>query len=575
MSEVSFKNGFAGKGWLKRQWPWWVAGLLTGSAEWINYLFVPFGHPHHKFIGVTTGMSRMFANVETTLFGHSLIATRADYQPSIQYIIIGALTMALVMGWLEGDLKTWARYPKAMLVSTAFGAFFFAWGTRVSGGCTLHHMFGGFGAMNLKSWVVITFSAIGATTGFFILRTLRLTQYFKSQETSWFAAQAKEYKWADGLTVGDGKPGNGWLRIFLYAFMLVVAIVVLYSAFAGNTYALKMGWAKSFDKTMIAHAMLTRNLGNIIILLIIGALLGTALAKTGIGTECGLMCPELGIQAERGERKGGRFLRMPYSIRTVFLSYQPFAALSLHIFLTGLVMFLGFTFFGAMEGHEWATKAFAENYAAATGIHFHYTGMAIRTMTTWPMDMFGGFLLGLGTFLMIGCEFRNYGRGGLLYITGLLIWPFFYLGYLPYTQARGFWDYMMGHYPYTPTTFFPALVAPNSKTIEVLIYAAYLLFWALAFVWAVRRGARNIGVRPSQLLRMNSEDMYLARFEKLKGEGKLGELMEIERELYDTARKDEVPEERRGLAPERKGELGELMGIEQELYNSARKAGAQ
>ncbi len=539
MSDVSFKNGYAGKGWLKRQWPWWVAGALTGTAEVINYLFVPLGHPKHKFVGVTSGMARMLADVESTLFGHSLIATRPDYQPSIQWVIIGALIAALVLAWLEGETKAWTKYPKAMLVSTAFGAFFFAWGTRVAGGCTLHHLLGGFAAMNLKSWVVMISATVGALVGFVILRALNLSQYFKSQETEWFVTQARKLKWADGLTVDEGDSWNdGWIRIFLYVFMLVVLVVVLYTAFVGNSYALKMGWADSLQKTKIAKAMITaHNLGNLLVLLVIGTLLGAAVAKTGFGTECGLINPELGLQAEKGERKGAAFLRMPFSIRTVFVSYQPFAALSLHLLIAGLVMFIGFAFFGIMEGHEWATKAFAENYAAATGIHFHHIGVSIREMTSLPMDLFGGFLLGLGTFLMIGCEFRNYGRTGLLYITGLLIWPFFYVGYLPYTLSRGFWDHLMGSYPYTSTTFFPALVAPGSKGLQVLIYALYLLFWALAFVWAVRRGAKNIGVAPSKLLRMSSEDMYLARIEKLKKEGKLDELMDVERELFEAAQK--------------------------------------
>jgi hypothetical protein len=406
--------------------------------------------------------------------------------------------------------------------------------------------------MNLKSWVVMTSATVGALLGFVILRGLNLSQYFKSQETEWFVTQARDLGWADGLTVDRGDAWkDGWLRVLLYAFMLVVLVVVVYTAFAGNTYALKMGWADTLGKTKIAKAMITsHNLANLLILLVIGTLLGASVAKTGFGTECGLVNPELGLQAEKGEREGAAFLRMPFSIRTVFASYQPFAALSFHLLIAGLVMFIGFAFFGIMEGHEWATKAFAENYAAATGIHFHHTGVSIREMTSLPMDLFGGFLLGIGTFLMIGCEFRNYGRTGLLYITGLLIWPFFYVGYLPYTLARGFWDNLMGSYPYTATTFFPALVAPGSKTVQVLIYALYLGFWGLAFVWAVRRGARNVGVTPSQLLRMNSEDMYLARLAKIEREGKMEELMEVERDLYRRARKTQSSEGRARPAAE-------------------------
>jgi len=436
----NFTNGYAGKSLFKRQWPWWTAGLMTGTAEVINYLFIPLGHAKHKFVGVTSGMARMLAGAESTVFGGSLIATKADYQPSIQWVIIGALISALVFAWLEGEVRSWVKYPKTMLISTAFGAFFFAWGTRVAGGCTLHHLLGGFAA--------------------------------------------------------------------------------------------------SFEKTKLFKAMLSiKNLPNILLLLVIGVLLGASVAKTGFGTECGLINPELGVIAQRGERKGADFLRMPFSIRTVFVSYQPFAALSLHLVIIGTVIFLGFSFFGIMEGHHWATKAFAEQYAQNIGMHFHNTGVSIRTMTSLSMDIFGGFLLGIGTFLMIGCEFRNYGRTGLLYITGLLIWPFFYIGYLPYTLARNFWDGLMGSSPYTSTTFFPAILAPNSHTAQVIIYALYLLLWAGAFVWAVKKGAKNVGVTPKQLLTMNSESMYLARLEKIKAEGDFEELDTVEKELFEMAQK--------------------------------------
>ena len=535
----NFKNGYANAGWLKKQWPWWTAGVLTGIAEVINYFFLPLGHPKHKFIGVTSGMARMLAAAETTLFGHSLVATKADYQPSIQWIILGALIAALVFAWMEGEFRSWVRYPKGLLVSTALGAFLFAWGTRVAGGCTLHHLLGGFAAMNVKSWVVMFFASVGALAAWGVLRKFNLSQYFKSQDTKWFTTQAKEMGWADGLTMGEGSSYSAqWLRIFLYALMILLGVLFLYNALAGNNYAVQMGWAESFEKTKMFKAMISgHNIGNIIILLILGVLLGTSVAKTGFGTECGLINPELGKVAELSERKGADILRMPFSIRTVFVSYQPFAALSIHLVITAAAIFFGFVFLNIMEGHHWATETFGAAYAQNIGMEFHNTGISIRTMTSLTMDIFGGLLLGVGTFLMIGCEFRNYGRTGLLYITGLLIWPFFYIGYLPYTLARGFWDGLMGSSPYTATTFFPAIVAPGSKTIQVIIYLIYILLWVGAAVWAFKRGAKNVGVQPKDLFSMNSEDMYLARLEKIKAEGGFDELDAIEKELYNMAQK--------------------------------------
>ena len=528
------KNGYAGLPWLKRQWPWWTAGLLTATAEIINFLFLPLGHPKHKFVGVTSGMARMLAGVESTLFGGSLIATKPDYQPAIQWVIIGAMIAALVLAWLEGEVRSWVKYPKASLAFVALGAFLFAWGTRVAGGCTLHHLLGGFAAMNIKSWVVMFSATVGALIGFVILRNLNLSQYFKSQETMWFTLEAAKRGWVDGLPGSDKVKDSKGIRYALYAILLIIIAVVFYNALAGNDYAVRV-FGVEFEKTKIYGSMLTaKNLPNIIMLMIVGALLGVSVAKTGFGTECGLINPELGREAEQGEAVAARRWRIPYSLRTVFISYQPFAALSLHIFLTGLVMFLAFAFFGIMEGHHWATEAFAANYV---GPEFHHIGTSIRENTTLSMDIFGGLLLGLGTIFMIGCEFRNYGRTGLLYITGLLIWPFFYLGYLPYTLARDFWDGLMASGHYVPTTFFPALVAPKSPAIQALIYALYLAFWLYMFIWAFKRGARNIGVQTGDLFKMSSEDMYLARMEKLQAEGRWDEVVELEKELYAMARK--------------------------------------
>ena len=537
MAGVKFENGYKGVGWLKKQWPWWTAGLLTALAEIINYLFIPWGHPKHKFIGVTSGFARMYAHFESTLFGKSLIATKPDYQPALQWIIIGAFIGALLFAWLEGEWRSWVKYPKKMLVFTALGAFFFAWGTRVAGGCTLHHLLGGVAAFNIKSFVVMGFATVGALIGFKILTAQNIAQYFKSQDTKWYVKQANEYRMADGLTYNEG-PSHGWLRYALYAYLILFFLVALYGAFAGNDYAIKMGWAESLEQTKIYKNMLIgKNIPTITLQILVGVLLGISVAKTGFGTECGLINPEMANMIAKDEKAFARKWKMPYSLRTVMLSLQPFAALALHMTLFGLVLWIGFTFFGIMEGHHWATKEFAEMYAQATGMEFHKVGVAIREMTSLPMDIFGGLLLGIGTVFMLGCEFRNYGRTGLLYITGLLIWIFFYVGYLPYTLARDFWDGLMGGYPYTPTTFGPALIAPTSKTAQSIIYLLYILMWAALFVWAVKKGAKNIGVKPKEILWMNSEDMYLKRLEKLEKEGKLEEMVELERELYDQAEK--------------------------------------
>ena len=533
----SFKNGWEGKSLLQRQWPWWTAGMLTALAEVINYWFVPLGGAKHKFIGVTSGMARMYASFETTLFGGSLIATKADYQPSIQWVIVGAMISALVFAWLEGEWRGWVKYPKPLLLLTVLGGALFAWGTRVAGGCTLHHLLGGFPAFNLKSFVVMGSATVGALIAFIIFRKLQLSQYFKSQETQWYVVQARERGWADGLTYSQKNP-YPLLSGALLAFLGLFLAVILYNAIFGNDYAVQV-FGVAAEKTKMAKVMLTgANLPNILLLLLIGLLLGTSVAKTGFGTECGIINPEMGREVAVDEARAARRWGMSFSLRTVFGSMQPFGALALHTAIVSFVMWAGFTFFGIMEGHHWATTDFAANYV---GPEFHKISDAglsdIREKTSWPMDIFGGLLLGLGTVFMIGCEFRNYGRTGLLYITGLLIWPAFYLGYLPYTLARDFWDNLMGNFVYAPTTFVPALIAPQSPALQSLIYLLYVVFWATMFWWAAVKGTRFLGVTYARLFRMSSEEMALQRIEKLKAEGRFDEIDRIERELAEEASK--------------------------------------
>jgi len=401
----SLGGGPGARGWLRSQWPWWTAGLLTGLAETINYAY------KHKFIGVTSGMARMYAAIESTITGKSLIATKPDYQPEIQWIIIGALLAAYAFAMLEGEFRSWVKYPKAMLATTAIGAFLFAWGTRVAGGCTLHHLLGGWPAFNLKSLVVMAVATVATLIGFLILKKLRVTPYFKSQDTLWYVEYAKKRGTSDGLTLDENyNPRKDLLRLALYAFWIFFAVVIAYNAVFGNDYAVQMGWAETLEETKIYKTMLTTgHLESIAILLVIGALLGIAVAKTGIGTECALINPEFANMLAKDEEKAARFWKVPFHLRTTFLSLGPAQALALHMVIAGAAFLVGFAFFDIMEKHHW--------FASVHG----FDPKVMRNIPNLPLDMFGGFLLGLGTIFMLGCEFRNYARTGLLYITGLLI----------------------------------------------------------------------------------------------------------------------------------------------------------
>lgn len=105
---------------------------------------------------VTTDLGKVFRGLELSitkllhlrdfqLHGKSVdgILSGGAFQPGIGWAIFG---MA-VGGWLvtrfERESRTWAYYPKKVLLISFVGGLFLSYGTRLAGGCTLNHLLGG------------------------------------------------------------------------------------------------------------------------------------------------------------------------------------------------------------------------------------------------------------------------------------------------------------------------------------------------------------------------------------------------------------------------------------------------
>lgn len=77
----------------------------------------------------------------------------------------------------------------------------------------------------------------------------------------------------------------------------------------------------------------------------------------------------------------------------------------------------------------------------------------------------------------------------------------------------------------------------SGKTLQSLIWLGWILLWAGLFVWAARRGARNLGIPVKDLFVKSSDEIAMERLERLKRENpeEYRRLLQLEREVAENA----------------------------------------
>ncbi len=463
---------------LRRQWPFWVSGVFVGVAEIMNYIVL------EKPIGLTTGLVEMTAAFEQTVAPDVDWWSRA-YDPNVHWIIIGVVIGAWLVSRAEKESRGWVKYPKRELVLAFIGGFVFSFGTRLAHGCTTHHFLGGLPSMSTASLLYLTTILPAGFLTFYLMSVLRIGYVFKGQENR---ATAKAGYEQGGKLALDGlayeasmhyNPKRDWLRISILLFMFLFFANAIVGSFMYGTEDGLFGWN---------YAVSSIGWGMAFWLLLVGVVAGVGMAKTGFGTECAFMTPEISMGLEHQENFFEKKWLIPGSTRVMFRSMSPFTAIFIEILLLWGAIMIGWQFFDIK--------------------------LPLGMNPTWVL-LIGAACQGFGSVAMIGCEIRTYMRLGLGYMTAVVAFPGFLLGYLPYTLYQDYWENLARDTTITKVKHVTDLMGPDPVN-QAVIGLLYGLLVAFLLVWSVRRGMRLTGFSFRDLMTTANDDLTIQYFDRLK-----------------------------------------------------------
>lgn len=448
---------------ITRQWPFLAGGLVVGLGELIYYCM--FG----TFIPVTTGLAKMFSTVEANIT-HTQTISRL-YSPDIHWVIIGALLGAWIVGRLEQESRNWVRYKPGMLLLALLGGMIFGFGTRIGPGCTTHHIFGGLAVMSIASFTIAVSGLPFAFAAFVFVSKLGYGPYFKHQENKASVLKARDL----GLVYDHCLSYDEHYRPFRnpvhIAAWLILAVLIgssLYTGFFGES-----------GQALGAGALLPN-----IVRLAAGLALGFGIAKSGVGTECGLMAPESLLLSEKHYTK----LHIPFITRRMFQALMPVAGVLGAVLVLNVGVLIGWLFFGRPIPD-------AAPQPAGWGLHIGH--------------LLAAPCLAIGSVFMIGCEIRSYGRIGLGYLTGMVGMIGFYLGYLPYVYYNEEIDNFIARHTFVTSTNWVELFAGNNPLLQRIIAIGYTLLLFALLVVVINYGARRIGISARDYVTRPTDDVCL------------------------------------------------------------------
>ncbi len=462
---------------LRKQWPFWVSGVFVGIAEIMNYIVL------HKPIGLTTGLVEMTAAFEQTVAPGTDWWSRA-YDPNVHWIIIGVVIGAWLVTRAEGESRGWVKYPVKELMLAFVGGFVFSFGTRLAHGCTTHHFLGGLSSMSTASLLYLVAILPAGFFTFYLMTKMGIGHVFKGQEnrsTSKYGAKNGGKMALDGLACEASKnynPKRDWLRISILIFMFAFFGNAIVGSFIYGTEDGLFGWN---------YAISVIGWGMMLWFLLIGIVAGVGMAKTGFGTECAFMTPEISMGVERKENFFEKVWRIPGSTRFMFRSMSPFTAIFIEILLLWVAIMIGWQFFDIK--------------------------LPLGMNPTWVL-LLGAVCQGFGSVAMIGCEIRTYMRLGMGYMTAIAAFPGFLLGYLPYTLYQDFWEDLARDTTISRIKHVPDLFG-HDPMIQAIAGLAYGLLVAYLLYWSIKRGMRLTGFSFKDLMTTANDDLTIKYFDRL------------------------------------------------------------
>ncbi len=492
------------KKYLTKQWSFLWAGIAFGIAQLIYFIgtFIPKWSagktPKVKPMTVTSDLGRMFRGVEVWLshtFGFKdfqiygrfelidgqAISSGGAFYPGIGWIIFGMLLGGLIVAILEKDSRIWVKYSKKMLITSFIGGIIFSYGTRLAGGCTLNHLLGGVPMMSIHSLVAIVFMSIGGLSAFMLMSKLGLAQNFKHQNTLSYSKAACGHN--DSGECANYDPNyKPYRRVIFWVsliFMVLFFGVGVYGGLVNPDFLghVKDGALASFNKSIADDGF-----WYVTITLIAGVVAGFGMAKSGFGTECALVSAEASSMIKKDEKKYAKF-GLPRITRTLFKGLLPLQGVvaAWVITLAGIIFFWGFL-----------------------GYDYGFSG-SVKYQLTAGVPI-GGFLLGAGAVLLIGCEIRSYMRLGLGYLNTWVGFMGFAIGYLPFTLFYDQHKAFLSNTVMVEKYYWPQLFS-DSHSVQVGI--AILFWFSLSglLVWLVRKGAANTQTSVASIISKNTEEL--------------------------------------------------------------------
>ncbi len=467
---------------LRKQWPFWISGVFVGVAEIMNYIVL------EKPIGLTTGLVEMTAAFEQTVVPGIDWWSRA-YDPNVHWIIIGVVVGAWLVARAERESRGWVKYPAKELMLAFVGGFVFSFGTRLAHGCTTHHFLGGLPSMSTASLLYLTAILPAGFLTFYLMSVMKIGHVFKGQEnraTSELGIKRGGKFALDGLACEASRnynPKRDWLRISILVFMFAFFGNAIIGSFIYGTDDGLFGWN---------YAISVIGWGMAFWLLLVGIVAGVGMAKTGFGTECAFMTPEISMGLEHKENFFEKKWRIPGSTRFMFRSMSPFTAIFIEILLLWGAIMIGWQFFDIK--------------------------LPLGMNPTWVL-LLGAAFQGFGSVAMIGCEIRTYMRLGMGYMTAVAAFPGFLLGYLPYTLYQDFWEDLARDTTITRVKHVPDIFG-HDPVVQALAGLAYGLLVAGLLYWSITRGMRLTGYSFKELMSHGNDELAVKYFDRLSRENK-------------------------------------------------------
>jgi len=465
---------------LRKQWPFWVSGVFVGVAEVMNYIVL------EKPIGLTTGLVEMTAAFEQTV-APAVDWWSRSYDPNVHWIIIGVILGAWLVSRSEKESRGWVKYtPKALWLGF-FGGFFFSLGTRLAKGCTTHHFLGGIPAMSTASFFYLLAIIPAGFLTFYLMSKMGVGNVFKGQENK----STSEYGIKHGGKMAlDGEackasanynPKRDWIRVSLVVFLFAFFANAVIGSFIHGTEDGIYGWG---------YAVSAIGWGLTIWLLLIGVIAGIGMAKTGFGTECAFMTPEISAGLKHNEKHGCNLFEKRWKIsgstRFMFRSMSPFTAIFIEILILWTAIVIGWQYFEIP--------------------------LPLGMNPNWVL-LLGAAMQGFGSVAMIGCEIRTYMRLGLGYMTAVVAFPGFLLGYLPYTLYQEWWEDLARDTMITKVKHLPNLFG-RDPLIEAIIAILFGVLVAVLIFWSIKRGMRLTNSSFRDLMTKPNDELAINYFSK-------------------------------------------------------------